>query len=322
MHSKRSLVGIDQKIIDKLFQSFDLARVPEYVLTSSLQISDKRLLAWLVAQPEVKVLRVGLQPNVTKKQKELIVKDIQSGLVQACIKDSHLAKTFEKFLLKSLTFESLSLSNEQRSYINLELLPKLRAEKGLWGSDSMLEIITRLFVFDLVFEAKYFDEIVSRTLTTAGKLNNEHEAKIAKLNTLMLDRDLALQFGSDEQPFKRTAFLYNRISERVFRDARYLDKPYQAKALKAIYDSDIIDDRLESYEQLAQRYDQLKPKSVENAIGELNIIAKELGIDELISRTNKGLPEENFPFLNPSLYCKTVKQIAKQRKLQQKGAIK
>ena len=322
MYSKRTLVGMAQENIDDLFRSFNLSKLPNHALVSSRNIKDKSLLAWVISQPEVKVLHVVLQPNITDKQKEMTVQDIQSGLIPACIKDENLALEIETFLLKCLTLKSLSLNDEQRSNLNLVILPKLRTEKGVWGSESMIEIVSRLFTFDLVFELSFFDEFVARTLSTAGKLNDEHESKIARLDSLMLDHGLVLQFGSPETPFKNTAFLYNRISERVYKSVRYLDKPYQAKTLKAIYDADILENKLEDYEQLAQRYSKLSKKTVANAIGELNTLAKEFGIEKLIYRTNEEMPTENYPYLNPSLYCKTVKSVRLARKQQQKTKIK
>jgi hypothetical protein len=322
MYSKRSLIGIAQERIDDMFKSFDLSKVESHALVTSKGVKDKRLLAWVISQPEVKVIQVGLQPNITTNQKELIVKDIQSGLITACIKDEELALEVEKFLLKSLTLKDLRLSDIERSALNLVILPKLRAEKGVWGSESMIEIVSRLFIFNLVFELSFFDEFVARTLSTAGKLNDEHESKIARLDSLMLDHGLVLQFGSPETPFKNTAFLYNRISERVYKSVRYLDKPYQAKTLKVIYDADILENKLEDYEQLAQRYSKLSKKTVANAIGELNTLAKEFGIEKLIYRTNEEMPTENYPYLNPSLYCKTVKSVRLARKQQQKTKIK
>lgn len=322
MHAQRSLVGIDQETIDQMFQSFDLISIPDQVFIDIKNISDKWLSSWMIAQSELKVLSINLKTTVSLKQKELIISDIQSGIIKCCIKDVALADKVEKFLLKALTFKTFTLSSEQRKILNIEILPKLRQEKRLWSSESMIDMICTLFSIQLIFETQYFDDIFLRTLTTAEKLNTGHEAKIARLDALMIDQKLVLQFGSEENPFKKASFLYNRISERVYKDVRYLDKPYQAKTLKAIYDADVIENKLENYAQLAERFENFSKKSVENGIGELNGIAEELGMDELICRTNKDLPEENFPYLNPNLYCKTIKKIKLERKKQIKDRIK
>jgi len=322
MHAKRSLVGISQETIDQMFRSFDLESLSDHILLDVKNITDKWLLSWMLGQPEVKVYSLNLKNTASSRQKEMIGKNIQSGIIKCCIEDPVLAEGIEKFFLKVLTLDSFSLSPDQRKFLNVGLLPKLRAEKKLWSSESVIEMIYTLFSIQLVFESQHFDEIIFRTLTTAEKLNTEHESKIARLDDLMLDRKLVLQFGSQDDPFKNASFLYTRVSERVYADSVFVGKPSRAKALKAIYEADVLEGKSENYVELAKRYENLSKKSIENSIIELNDLAKEIGIDDLIMRTNERLPEENFAYLNPDLYCKKVEQIRKARKQQVKSIIK